>query len=138
MTSVHCSIIAAGTLQEANLIAELLELLFRLVDDVLALILDVNGLTFLLILSSKPLGVLYHAVHLITGEGGGARDLDVLLAVSALICSRHAQDAVGVNVETHLHLRASAKHIRPCLKASNPDAHVVFASVRMAEQKPVA
>jgi hypothetical protein len=50
------------------------------------LILDIDSLSPLLVLVSVLLGVLDHAVNLITGQSGCASDLDVLLLACALVC----------------------------------------------------
>ena len=43
---------------------------------------------------------------LVVGDG------DLVLAAAALVDRRHVQDAVGVNVERHLHLRHAARRRR--------------------------
>ena len=68
------------------------------------LVLCVHSFPLLLVLICISLSVLHHSVDLIRRQGGGARDLDVLLLAGALVGRADAQDTVGIDVELDLNL----------------------------------
>src|SRR3546814_2408949 len=55
------------------------------------------------------LGVADHALDLVVRQAGTGLDLDLLLLAGILVLARHVDDAVGVDVERHLHLRHAAR-----------------------------
>ena len=93
-----------GLVFGAHLVAQLSELLVGLVDERFRLVLQVDALPLFLVNRGIGLGVLHHLVHLVVAQGGGTGDGDALLLAAALVLSRHAEDAVGVDIEGHLDL----------------------------------
>lgn len=77
------------------------------------LVLHVHGLALLLVLVSKLLSILHHAVNLVASQSGGTRDLDVLLLARALVC-------IPQTNETSVIIQAIRCHILVCTAQQRP------------------
>src|SRR3546814_3812763 len=54
-------------------------------------------------------GIVDHALDLVVRQAGTGLDLDLLLLAGLLVLGGHVDDALGVDVERHLHLRHAAR-----------------------------
>ena len=91
-----------------NLVAELFELLFGLVDHGFRTVMGLNQLTLLLVFVRVALGVLDHGVNIIVGQTTGGLDADRLFLAGRLVLGGHVDDTIGVDVEGDLDLRHAA------------------------------
>ncbi|EMY33630.1 NAD-specific glutamate dehydrogenase [Arthrobacter crystallopoietes BAB-32] len=79
------------------------------VGQLLGRVADIGSLAALLVLGGVLLGLADHAVDVILGQRGAARDGHGLLGAGALVLGGDVHDAVGVDVEGNLHLGNAAR-----------------------------
>src|SRR3990172_4680058 len=88
-----------------NLVAVLPQRPLGRVHQRVRLVADVDLVPGLGVLPRVRLRLLHHPLNLVLGERGRGGDGDVLLLPGRLVAGRHAEDAVGIDVERHLDLR---------------------------------
>ncbi len=82
----------------------LLQHLFRGVDQRIGAVLDLDILLVLAVLFGVRFGLLAHAVNLFFAETARGGDGDLLLLVGGHVLGGYVQDAVGIDIESHLDL----------------------------------
>jgi len=89
----------------------LLELLLRVVDVLIGLVLEVNDLLSGLIRLLGSFSFLNHAVDIVVGKTAAGANCDLLLLTSRFILGTDVHDTIGINVESDLDLRdATGSH----------------------------
>ena len=98
----------SGLLVGGELVAEFLQLLFRLEDEAICLI--ELGDTFALALVGLGISgsLVLHTLDFLVGETAGGFDTDLLLLTRSLVQSGDVQDTISVNIEGDLDLRGLA------------------------------
>ncbi|EKQ63152.1 putative NAD-specific glutamate dehydrogenase [Xanthomonas citri pv. malvacearum str. GSPB1386] len=79
------------------------------VDQTIGLVAGLHQLLELLVFFAVGFRVGDHALDLFIRQTRTGLDLDLLFLVGLLVLGRHVQDAVGVDVEGHFHLRHAAR-----------------------------
>ncbi|EMI50595.1 putative NAD-specific glutamate dehydrogenase [Stenotrophomonas maltophilia AU12-09] len=79
------------------------------VDQGVGLVAGLHQFLELLVFFAVGFRVGDHARDLLLGQARTGLDLDLLFLVGLLVLGRHVQDAVGVDVEGHFHLRQAAR-----------------------------
>ena len=82
---------------------------FRGVDERIGAVADLDELLLLLVLFGVRLRFLDQPLDIRVAQTAGGRDADGLLLARAQILGRNIDDAVGVDVESHLNLRHAAR-----------------------------
>ena len=93
----------------SDLVAQLTQCLFSLIDQMLGVVVGVNLFLLCLILSSVLLSLTDSLVDVLLAQVGGSGDGDVGFLAGAQILCRDLDDAVGVDVEGDLDLRDAAR-----------------------------
>ena len=101
-------------------------MLFRLVDQAIGLVAQVNAFPLLLVGSGILFGILHHAIHLLVVQGGRSRNGNGLLLAAAFVPGGDVQNAVGVNVEGHLDLGNATGRRGDALQLEGAQALVVL------------
>src|ERR1700722_18493846 len=96
----------------ADLIAMLLEHFLDLVNHRVRPVARIDFVFALVVFGAVSLGVFGHLVDFLFAEAGGRRDGDLLFVVGGLVLGRDIQDAVGIDIERHFHLRDAARRWR--------------------------
>jgi hypothetical protein len=92
-----------------NLVAELFQLLLRLIREHVGVVLDLDRFLRLLVFVGVRFGFALHLLDLLLGKSRAAGDGNLLLLAGTEILRRNVQDAVRVNVERDFDLRNAAR-----------------------------
>ena len=87
-----------------NLVAQLAQSLFGLINQMLGVVVGVDFFLLCLIFGSELLSFLHSLVDFVLGQVGGSGDGDILLLAGAQVLSGDLYDAIGVNVEGNFDL----------------------------------
>ena len=117
-----------------NFVGVVVEQLFRLVDQGIGLVAGFDFGAATLVVGFVAAGVIYHTVDVGLVHPGTGLDYDALLLAGAFVLGRHAEDAVGVDVESDFDLRYSPGRGDDAVQHKAADGFVVAGHSALALQ----
>ena len=119
---------------QRDLIAQILQGPFQLVSKAVSLVSHFDRLPTALIIGGVGLSILNHPFHFTLGEIGGFRNGDRLFFAGFLVPGGDVEDAVGIDIESHLDLGQSAGRRPNPFQSKAAEYPVVFGQFPFALQ----
>lgn len=104
--------LTSDTLPASALSPRLFDRLLSLIDQVVGVVLRVDGFLLLLVFCLMSLGFIDHAVDVFLAHAAVRLDRDLLLFARAEVLSGDVHDAIGINIEGNFDLRYSTRSWR--------------------------